>query len=433
MSTLLGYLSKFTDPKQPRLHNYGPNVQSTQTYKAVAKQAKALRSQYAAVAGSRLALTLTASADAVVHMVALDGFVAELILLPVDKPVPKGCHFHISERGQLRELNDFTTDNLPVVTQWGLLDEHGDVISYSLEELANNDLPKGQTEAGDLLPAGSASQCIRWGIMQEPAELPGLLVCLRALRHGEDIVLAQADSLDSLAEMFMQAGVNAVAAPPRLWRNLLAVTDSTRLSLALLIVNGGMVDAPTLRRLSNLFPQANVLQSFSNTGAGVSWLVHDANPGLPANLFCSSEGSSDDSTGNGADNANGLCLRIDDHKLEIEFSGTGATIATGFYASAADDNSERIFLLGHQDNQMTVGKHQVQPELVEQALLDVAGVADVQASSMPDPVLGELVRVDILAPGHRTVAKRKAFKRELQEHCRECLKPWQRPARYYFH
>ncbi|RUO29899.1 hypothetical protein CWE12_07975 [Aliidiomarina sedimenti] len=406
MSTLLGYLSQFTDSKQPRVHNYGPNVQSTQTFKAVAKQAKALRNQYAAVAGSRLALTLTASADALVHMVALDGFVAELILLPVDHAVPKGCHFHISERGQLRDLNDYSSDNLPVVTQWGLLDEHGDVISYSLDELANN----------DLVQKDSIEHPLRWGVMQEPAELAGLLVWLRALRHGEDIVLAQADTLNALADMFIHAEVNAIAAPPRLWRNLTASEEITRLALHLALVNGGIVDAATLQRLENLFPDAMLAHSFSNTGAGVSWLIDDREPGLPVSLF--------------AANDDGLKLEINDAQLDIRFTGSGATIHTGYLAVKQD---QRVFLLGHQDNQLMVGGRGVQPEVVEQALLQVVGVADVQASSMPNPVLGELVRVDVLAPSQRTVAERKLFKRTLQEHCRECLEPWQRPARYYFH
>lgn len=79
------------------------------------------------------------------------------------------------------------------------------------------------------------------------------------------------------------------------------------------------------------------------------------------------------------------------------------------------------------------GWREVYPEQVEAALLAVPGVLDVQACSMPDPVLGELIRVDVLTPGHRTVAARKRFKEELQAYCREVLEPWQRPARYYFH
>lgn len=407
MSTLFSYLSQIEGDKQPRVHSYASHVHSTLTLKAVAKRAQTFRNQHIELAGARVALTLTASADALIHMVALDGFVAELILLPVDHGVPGGCHFHLTERGQLRELNDFKSDSLPVVTQWGLMDEHDELISYTFDELAAN----------ELVATGSREHGLRWGVMQEPAELAGLLVWLRALKNGEDIVLAQANSLKGLADMFSHAGVTAIAAPPRLWRNLLATGDLSRLHLEFAIVNGGLVDEPTLQRIRNIFPGAIVAHAFSHTGAGVSWLVTDGKPGLPAALFEQAEDK--------------VVLEVNQGRLNIEFTGSGATIHTEYLVEQAEEG--RVMIIGHQDTIVSVGGRDVHPEQVEVALMEIPGVMDVQASSMPDPVLGELIRVDVLAPGYRSVAERKVFKRTLQEHCREVLEPWQRPARYYFH
>ncbi|MCC5880389.1 MAG: hypothetical protein JJU03_10910 [Idiomarina sp.] len=407
MSTLLSYLSQFTDIAQPRVHSYATHVHSTLTFKAVAKQAQALRQQYSEIAGARVAVTLTANSDALTLLVALDGYVGELILLPVDHPVPVGCHFHLTERGHLRTLSDFTADNLPVVTQWGLLDERHELITYTLDELATN----------ELVMTGSHEHPLRWGVMQEPAELAGLLVWLRALKNGEDIVLAQADSLKSLADMFSHAQVSAIAAPTRLWRNLLAGADVSRLELELAIVNGGLVDEPTLQRIRNIFSDALVAHSFSHTGAGMSWLVTDGKPGLPPVLFAEAD--------------NQVVLAVNQGRLDIAFTGSGATIHTDYLVEQGDDG--RVMLVGHQQSIVSVGGREVNPEQVEVALMAVPGVMDVQASSMPDPVLGELIRVDVLAPGHRSVAERKVFKQALQDHCREVLEPWQRPARYYFH
>lgn len=408
MSTLLGYLSAFTDTKQPRVYSYGTSVQSTLTFKAVAKQAQALRNQYSRAAGAKVALTLTASAESLINLVALDGFVEELVLLPVDQALPQGCHYHLTERGHLRMLNEFEGNALPVHTQWGLLDEQSHLIEYYLDDLATN----------ELVATGDRHDPLRWGVLQEPAELAGLLVWLRALRAGEDIVLAQADSLTALLDLFTQAEVTAIAAPPRLWRNFIATSEISRLLLRLAVVNGGIADEPTLNRLQSIFPSALVVHSFSNTGVGISWLITDGKPGLPAELFEPGE--------------NKVLLEIeDDNQLVIEFTGTGAAINTGYVTER--DDSGRVAIVGHIDNQVSVGGRVVQPELVEQAILRVPGVSDVQASSMPNDVLGELIRVDVLAPDFRTVAARKDLKKTLQEHCREHLEPWQRPARYYFY
>lgn len=407
MSTLLSYLSQFTAKAQPRVHRYATNVQSTQTFKAVAKQAQAFRTQHAELGGTRVALTMTASSDVLTHLVALDGFASDMVLLPVDYAVPSGCHFHINERGQVRALNDAPNGPLPVSTEWSLLDEHQELVSYTLAELAAN----------ELVQSGSPDHPLCWGVMQEPAELAGLLVWLRALKNGEDIVLAQADSLKDLAEMFAYAQVSAIAAPPRLWRNFIASADVARLPLELAILNGAMVDAPTMQRIRNIFVDVHVAHAFSHAGAGTSWLVTDGKPGLPAEFFAQAD--------------NKVVLEINQGRLDIEFTGSGATIHTDYLVEQNDEG--RVCILGHRDNIVSVGGRDVYPEQVEAALMAVPGVMDVQASSMENPVLGELIRVDILAPGHRTVAERKDFKRELQAYCREVLEPWQRPARYYFH
>ncbi|MGX5913389.1 AMP-binding enzyme [Aliidiomarina sp. Khilg15.8] len=408
MSTLLSYLSNTGGKRQPRVHSYSTGVQSTLSFKAVAKQAQAMRQVYKDAAGARVALTLTATTESLVNLVALDGFVSELTLLPVDKSSPAECDFHVTERGKLRQLRSYESDHLPVQTEWALLDEQDHLVSYRLNELAQN----------ELVATGSSQDPLHWGVLQEPADLAGLLVWLRALRAGEDIVLAQADSLSALLGMFVDAGVTAIAAPPRLWRNFMATSEIAKLPLRLGVINGGLVDTPTLQRLQAIFVDAIIIHSFSNTAAGISWLITDGEPGLPAALF----EAEDDS----------IVLDIEDEdQLLLAFTGSGATIKTGYRVQR--DASGRVFIRGHLANAVVVGGREVQPEEVEQALLGVNGVADVQASSMPDPVLGELIRVDVLAPGHRSVAAQKEFKKVLQEHCRDHLEPWQRPVRYYFY
>ena len=408
MSTLLSFLSQPAGSNQPRVHSYASNVHSILTFKAITKQALVFRQQHDVLAGARVALTLTASAEALMQLVALDGFVAELILLPVDYAPPDDCHFHLTERGQLRAMNNVEATHSLGVTQWRLPGETNELVSYTLSELASNELA-----TSELVVTGSQKQALRWGVMQEPAELAGLLVWLRALKAGEDIVLAQANSLKGLADMFSHAGVTAIAAPPRLWRNLLAGADLSRLHLELAIVNGGMVDEPTLQRIHNIFASAKVVHSFSHTGAGVSWLITDGQPGLPAELV------------------EQQLITIVENRLSLEVTGSDATIKTKYLVEQAGNG--RVLLTGHEDTLVTVGGRDVSPEQVEAALMGVAGVMDVQASRMPDPVLGELIRVDVLAPGYRTVSERKIFKQVLQAHCREVLEPWQRPARYYFH
>ena len=417
MSTLLHYLAQFTDNAQPRIHSYASHVHSTLTFKALTKQAQVFRTQHSQLSGARVAVTMTASSDVLTQLVALDGYVDELVLLPVDYAVPSFCEFHINERGQLRKLNAAAfSASSRVGTGWSLVGENSQLVTYTLDELAKN----------ELVQRGRREQPLRWGVMQEPAELAGLLVWIRALKHGEDIVLAQADSLNGLAQMFTHAEVSAIAAPPRLWRSLIASADVARLPLRLAILNGGMVDEPTMQRLRARFTDADVAHAFSSTQVGVSWLVTDGQVGFPAVLFEGSAGCSPAACSPGT-----AVLAVNEGRLDIECVGSGTKIATHYLVEQKADG--RVHMLGHADNLVRVGGREVYPELVEAALLAVPGVLDVQAGSMPDPVLGALIRVDILAPGHRTVAARKGFKEALQAHCRNVLEPWQRPARYVFH
>lgn len=438
MSTLLHFLAQFSDNAQPRIHSYASHVHSTLTFKAVAKQAQAYRAHHSELGGARVAVTMTASSEVLAQLVALDGYADELVLLPVDYAVPSNCHYHINERGQLRKLHAPASGALPIATQWSLLGENHKLVSFTLNELAANELvQRGRREAP-----------LRWGVMQEPAELAGLLVWIRALKHGEDIVLAQADNLKALAQMFTHAGVTAIAAPPRLWRNFIASADVARLPLQLAILNGAVIDEPTVQRLRNIFEGVQVAHAFSYTQVGVSWLVTDEQLGLPAAFF---EAGADVGAGGsagvgaeagadvGADVSAGVSANIDKKAvltvnqgcLAIKCLRTGIEIPTNYLVEQRNDG--RVYFTGQLDTVVTVGGREVSPEQVEAALLAVPGVLDVQAGSMPDPVLGELIRVDLLAPGHRTVAARKRFKEELQEYCREQLEPWQRPARYYFH
>lgn len=407
MSTLLSFVTQFTDKAQPRVHSYATNVNSTQTFRAVAKQASSLRQQLSQLAGARVALTMTASSDVLTTLVALDGLVEELIVLPVDVNVPPGCHFHINERGTLRELEPWSANPMPVQTGWSLRDEQGHLVSFTLAELCNN----------PLVASGNRDKPLRWGVLQEPAQLAGLMVWLRALKHGEDIVLAQADNLSALAQMFAHAGVTAIAAPPRLWRSLLASNEPLRLPLQLAIVNSAMADATTLQRIQYSFSGVHVAHAFSHTGAGYSWLVRDGEPGFPAQLMQVSDAP--------------VKLKVEDDSLLVELGESGARIQTDY---VVERNSKgRVVIIGERSHKVNVGGRDVFVQQVEHALLAVPGVVDVQAGSMPNPVLGELIRVDVLAPQHRTVAERKAFKRQLQDHCRAVLQPWQRPARYDFH
>ena len=430
MSTLLHFLAQFSDNAQPRIHSYASHVHSTLTFKAVAKQAQAYRAHHSELGGARVAVTMTASSEVLAQLVALDGYADELVLLPVDYAVPSNCHYHINERGQLRKLHTPASGALPVATQWSLLGENHKLVSFTLNELAANELvQRGRREAP-----------LRWGVMQEPAELAGLLVWIRALKHGEDIVLAQADNLKALAQMFTHAGVTAIAAPPRLWRNFIASADVARLPLQLAILNGAVIDEPTVQRLRNIFEGVQVAHAFSYTQVGVSWLVTDEQLGLPAAFFeAGADVGAGGSAGVGAEAGADVSANIDKKAaltinqgcLAIKCLRTGIEIPTNYLVEQRNDG--RVYFTGQLDTVVTVGGREVSPEQVEAALLAVPGVLDVQAGSMPDPVLGELIRVDLLAPGHRTVAARKRFKEELQEYCREQLEPWQRPARYYFH
>jgi long-chain acyl-CoA synthetase len=94
------------------------------------------------------------------------------------------------------------------------------------------------------------------------------------------------------------------------------------------------------------------------------------------------------------------------------------------------DTDGHLYLEGRSRDIIKVGAHRVSPADIEHTVMAVDGVESCVALSMPDPLLGEVVRVCVI-PRDRA-ADTAALQRAIQQHCRASLALYKCPKQIDF-
>jgi acyl-coenzyme A synthetase/AMP-(fatty) acid ligase len=90
---------------------------------------------------------------------------------------------------------------------------------------------------------------------------------------------------------------------------------------------------------------------------------------------------------------------------------------------------DRVLFLGRRGQSINVGGRKAFPTEIEAAVLEVPGVRAVRVSALPSPLVGQLVRAEVvLEPDLDPEAARRA----VLAHCRERLTPHMVPRRLEF-
>jgi acyl-CoA synthetase (AMP-forming)/AMP-acid ligase II len=388
------------------------------------QQSLELRRHVPQLAGARVAVCGLCASDLVRALVALDGFVDALFLLPGttdhatrDKLISlAGCtHKIVGEIGELKTADPRNSRHpAPEKTTWILATSGTSgtpkLVGHSFTSLT-------RTVKRDVQKATS----YRWGLLYDAHRFAGLQVVLQALLSGSVLCLPTSDGFDDQVRAAVEGQVNALSATPTLWRKLLMDPRIAKLDLRQITLGGEIADQPILSALSKSFPRSRITHIYASTEAGTGFAVKDGKTGFPKAWLDSSESP--------------VPLRVDERgHLCIKPSQlpTGEVIRRRMlpdgYLDTEDRvevSGDRVVFLGRASGAINVGGNKVIPEHIEQVIRHASGVLDVRVYGRPNSVVGNLVVADVVVADD---ADPREMRARVLKHCRSILESWQVPA-----
>ncbi len=403
---------------RPCLH-WDENVCS---YAEVLDEAHVLRCRLGLARTQRVVLHGLSARELIPALLALDGEVEAVLLLPRALPL-NWRDTLVSQGGCTHHFDGAALNALPSAsmarpflgrTRW-LMATSG---TTGLPKLVEHDL------------ASLVHRCQRdrlrgaefvWGLLYDPARFAGLQVLLQALLAGSALALMDNLPIERQTTLLGQYQVNALSATPSLWRRLLMDERSAWLPLRQVTLGGEIADAAILQALRSRYPRARLVHIYASTEAGMGFAVRDGLPGFPARWLVTGEA--------------GVNLRIrDDNHLLIrpQLATGGAEVLRRMDSEGyldTDDlvcqQGERVLFLGRGNGVINVGGNKVNPEQIEAFLRAITGVMDARVYGQRNSMMGQLVIAELVAAPD---CERSVLRHDVLRHCRAGLKRWQVPA-----
>lgn len=225
--------------------------------------------------------------------------------------------------------------------------------------------------------ASGAAYC--WGTSFEPWSFAGVTLGVHALMSGGE-VHGLGGSWAEVWEMIRGRGVNALSVPSTFMRMLLVSEPADRAwrwRPKQLTLGGEVVTSELLDRVRQRFPEARVTLIYASAELGVIAKTNETDGWFPIDSLRSS-------------------VDIRDGRLFVQ-EENGGWRDTG---DRVEMRSERMRVLGRCDRVVNVGAEKIALEDVEAAIEAIAGVRCARASATPNPVVGQVVAVEVdLEPG----------------------------------
>jgi acyl-CoA synthetase (AMP-forming)/AMP-acid ligase II len=232
----------------------------------------------------------------------------------------------------------------------------------------------------------------RWLLAYGPNQFGGFQILLHVAAARATLVAGTSfRPRDGLAAM-RRHGVTHASGTPTFWRFLLAelrADGDAPPPLRQITLSGEAVPGPLLDQLRARFPGARLSQIFGATEMGRTITVRDGRPGLPA-AFLDAPGD--------------VSFRIVDGELHVrstaamlgyhgEESSALEWRATGDLVEVVGD---RIHFRGRRTEVINVGGVKVHPLPIEERVGGVPGVAVAQAFGRPNPLVGQIVALEVV-------------------------------------
>ncbi len=233
-----------------------------------------------------------------------------------------------------------------------------------------------------------------WGLVYDIYRFAGIQVYLQALVGGSTLAIPDSEmSMDSMLSFFASSNCNTLSATPSFWRKALMSSSIKNLKLINITLGGEIVDSQILRSLKYQFPGSKIRHIYASTEAGVGFSVIDEKEGFPISYL-----KSDESGAKLKINNSGVLLIKPTYISQKYVSGNSICDENGYVNTGdlVEIKEDRVVFLGRESGAINVGGSKVQPEEVENCILEMNLVSQVKVYAKSSSMLGSLVCADIV-------------------------------------
>ncbi|WP_232629370.1 class I adenylate-forming enzyme family protein [Methylobacterium sp. Leaf118] len=395
------------------------------------------------LSGKRVLLAVGGQMAAARAMLALDGLISRLALVP-----PGLAPEHIARiaADSEAEIVVFDAEGLPDDALPGLprIDaeaasaagaETGRETEWALATSGTTGAPKLVAHtleglAGGINTAAAPEPGTVWSTFYDIRRYGGLQVFLRAMLAPTSLVLS--DRHEPVRDYLVRAGgagVTHILGTPSHWRLALMSAALDRLSPRYVRLSGEIADQTVLDLLRAAFPQARMAHAYASTEGGVGFTVEDGREGFPAALIGTRAG---------------IEIAVRDDALYVRSRRTGRRYLGGTTeplmaedgfvdtGDLVERRGERYHFLGRRSGVINVGGAKVQPEEVEAVVNLHPGVSMSRVRARPNPILGAVVEAEVVLRAGTDAADPAALKKAIIAHCRPRLSQHKVPASVRF-
>jgi acyl-CoA synthetase (AMP-forming)/AMP-acid ligase II len=269
--------------------------------------------------------------------------------------------------------------------------------------------------------SSSSNASNRWLLTYPPTTYAGLQVMLTALLTGATLIATSSRSIERLYHLARDERVTHISATPTFWRSFLPFVQPGQLALRQVTLGGERVDQRILDLLSNGFGDARITHTYASTEAGLLYSVHDRKEGFPSAWILESPGADKMRIRNGVLEVNAAgAMRGYIGQRDQPFTADG-WLSTG---DRCEVRGDRAYIVGRMDRTINVGGMKVNPELVEDVLLQVPRVQDARVYGEPNPITGSIVCAEVVLHAGTTLDQVQPV---IRGACKEILAPHEVP------
>lgn len=292
-------------------------------------------------------------------------------------------------RDKLVEFDKYLNNSLHIEDQADLLHKLNKVganWSITLFTSGTTGLPKKVTHTFESISRFVKISTLNfrsvWGLAFNPTHMAGVQVFFQAVLNGNAMVRLFGLGNELIHSLISEYEITNISATPTFYRMLLP-TECIHPNVVRITTGGEIFDDSIRYKLSNLFPNAKVVNVYALTEAG-SVLASDGD--------CFSIKLKYDSFVKVADNE----ILIHKNLMGQNFEFSGEWYKTGDIVEILSENP-LTFKFTHRKNEMiNVGGYKVNPKEIEEVILSIPSVKEVKVYAKKNSVLGNIVVADVV-------------------------------------
>lgn len=244
---------------------------------------------------------------------------------------------------------------------------------------------------------------LNWGFAFNPSHMAGLQVFFQALLNGNSLFRLFGIDKQLILKTILEYSITNISATPTFYRMLLPLNDVYD-SVKRLTFGGEKFDENIHNHLKVSFPSAKFNNIYASTEAGSLFVASGDIFSIKSELK--------------------NLVKIENNELIIHNSLMGEVgntdsewYHTNDLVELVNDNPDQFRFISRKNEMINVGGYKVNPNEVEQILLDIDGVNQVRVYSKSNSILGKIICCEIVSENENLTESgiREILRSKLQE------------------